>query len=226
VPKALIIEDDVRISEDLKNLLQMNGWKSETCGNGADGLQLLTQFSYDLLLLDWCLPELTGLEICKSIRARGITVPVVFITAQSDIDSTEAGLEAGGDDYLTKPFNERELMARIKSVMRRPRAILELDVLESGGLVFDEKKRSINYKGQTVQLTATEHGLIGYLWRHRDESFTAAQLLAANWQSDSEVSEDSVRVHIRILRKKLELAAMPPLVVHKRGFGYSIELPG
>lgn len=224
--KALIIEDDVRISEDLKRLLSLNGWKAETCGNGADGLQLIMQFSYDLLLLDWCLPELTGLEICKRVRAKGISVPVIFITAQSDIDSTEAGLEAGGDDYLTKPFNERELMARIKSVMRRPRAVVDLEILQVGDLVLDEKKRTISYGAHSIQLTATEHGLIGYLLRHREDSFSSAQLLAAVWQSDSEVSEDSVRVHIRILRKKLELAGLPSLIVHKRGFGYSIELPG
>lgn len=220
--KALIIEDDHEIAADLAKLMSLNGWKVETAHNGSDGLQLLEQFSFDLLLLDWCLPDLTGLEICKRYRNSGGTMPIIFITGQTAIEYKESGLDAGSDDYLTKPFDERELMARVRNAMRRPRAIVELETVRLGTLTFDNRKRTICDGAKKAQLTAAEYSVIEYLLRHKGEAFSAAQLFNAIWQSDSEASEETVRVHIRIIRRKLELAELPTIIEHKRGFGYSI----
>jgi len=225
VAKALIIEDDHEIAADLAKLMSLSGWKVETSYNGADGLQLLSQFSYDLLLLDWCLPDLTGLEICKRYRNSGGTMPIIFITGQSAIEYKESGLDAGGDDYLTKPFDERELMARVRNAMRRPRAIVELGTMRMGALNFDSRVRTISDGTKKVQLTAAEYSVVEYLLRHKGEAFSAAQLFTAIWQSDSEASEETVRVHIRIIRRKFELAQLPTIIEHKRGFGYSIAEP-
>lgn len=223
--KALIVEDDPGIAGDLAKLLTLNGWMVEQAHTGADGLQLILQFTYDLLLLDWCLPDLTGLEICKRYRGSGGTVPIIFITGQSDIEYKESGLDAGSDDYITKPFDERELMARIRNVMRRPRAIVKVDEFQLGSLVFDGRKRTVSDGGKVVLLTAMEYNLVEFLLRHKGESFTSAQPFGAVWQSDSESTEETVRVHIRVLRRKFEIAGLPPVIQHRRGFGYSIEAP-
>ncbi len=225
MPKALIVEDDPSIATDLAQLFSLNGWTVETTGNGADGLQLLTQFSYDLVLLDWCLPDLTGLEICTRYRSSGGTLPIMFITGQSTVADIESGLDAGSDDYIIKPFNERELMARVRNVMRRPRALVKTDDLRMGSLLFDGRKRTITDGNNQVQLTSMEYNLVEYLLRHKGESFTSSQLFDAIWHSDTESSEETVRVHIRVLRRKLELASMPAIIAHKRGFGYSIQEP-
>lgn len=226
VSKVLIVEDNLSIAESLVQLLQANGWVAETANTGRDGLQLLSQFSYDLVLLDWGLPDVVGIDICKFLRKSGSTVPIIFITAQDDIDSTEAGLEAGGDDYIAKPFNERELMARVRSVMRRPRSVVASDILKLGDLTVDTRRRTVSDGTNTATFTVAEFSILHYLLLHRDESFSSAQLLSGVWPSDQEASEEVVRVHVRVMRKKLELAKLPPIIAHRRGFGYSVELPG
>jgi DNA-binding response OmpR family regulator len=222
VPKALIVEDDVDIATDLANLLKLNDWTAEICHHGADALQLMLNYSYDLFLLDWTLPEMTGFEICQKYRQKGGNQPIIFISGNRDISFKEAGLDAGSDDYITKPFDERELMARIRSVMRRPREISPVEDLQLGSFQLDIRKRTISNGNTTVQLTNVEYKLLEYLFRHHAESFSTAQLFAAVWESDADSSEETVRVHIRVLRKKLELANFPPVIEHRRGFGYSI----
>lgn len=223
--KALIVEDDVDIAKDLARLLELNDWLVEICHNGADALQLMLQYSFDLFLLDWNLPEMTGFEICQKYRKEGGNQPIIFISGNSAISFKEAGLDAGSDDYITKPFDERELMARVRTVMRRPREITLSEDSKIGSLHLDSRKRTISDGSKVAQLTNIEYRLLDYLGRHSGESFSTAQLFAAVWQSDSESSEETVRVHIRILRKKLELAQLPPILMHRRGFGYSVVKP-
>lgn len=223
MPKVLVVEDEASIAADLSKLLSLNGWTVETAFNGTDGLQLLRQFSYDLVLLDWCLPGTTGFDICKQYRASGGSIPIIFITGQSDISFKESGLDAGSDDYITKPFDERELMARVRTVMRRPRTIADIQDLQLGACKLDAKKRTISDGTKSAQLTALEYSLMEYLVRHKNQSFNTAQLFEAVWLSDTESSEETVRVHIRVLRRKLELAGLPPLINHRRGFGYSVS---
>lgn len=223
--KALIVEDDSEIAASLAKLLALNGWTTETTNNGADGLQLITQFAYDLVLLDWCLPDLSGIEICTRHRNVGGNTPIIFITGQSDVSFIESGLDAGSNDYITKPFVERELMARIRNVMRQPIATVNFEQLQLGDLKFDSRYRTISSGGKTAQFTAVEYNLIDYLLRHKGESFNTAQLFKAIWESDSNSSEETVRVHIRIVRRKLELAELPAIIVHRRGFGYCLEEP-
>lgn len=222
MPKALIVEDDVDIATDLANLLKLNNWTAEICHHGADALQLMLHYSYDLFLLDWTLPEMTGFEICQRYRQKGGNQPIIFISGNRDTSFKEAGLDAGSDDYITKPFDERELMARIRSVMRRPREISPVEDLQLGSFQLDIRKRTISNGNTTVQLTNVEYKLLEYLFRHHTESFSTAQLFTAVWESDADSSEETVRVHIRVLRKKLELANFPPVIEHRRGFGYSI----
>ncbi|MDR3616386.1 MAG: response regulator transcription factor [Candidatus Obscuribacterales bacterium] len=223
--KALIIEDDPNVANTLAELLRHSGWTIETTNNGADGLQLISQFSYDLVLLDWCLPDLTGLELCTRYRASGGTMPIIFITGQNDVADIESGLDAGSNDYITKPFEKRELMARIRNVMRQPRGIATVDVIRISNITFDSRRRLISSETKVAQFTAVEYNLIEYLLRNKGESFTTDQLFNAIWQSDSNSSEETVRVHIRVVRRKLELAGLPALILHRRGFGYSLEEP-
>lgn len=223
--KALIVEDDVDIAADLARLMQLNDWLVEICHNGADALQLMLHYPFDLFLLDWNLPEMTGFEICQKYRKEGGSQPIIFISGNSDIAFKESGLDAGSDDYITKPFDERELMARVRTVMRRPREIVHCEDQKIGALQLDSRRRTISNGTSVAQLTNIEYRLLEYLARHLGESFSTAQLFAAVWQSDSESSEETVRVHIRILRKKLELAQLPQILMHRRGFGYSLVKP-
>jgi DNA-binding response OmpR family regulator len=222
VSKALIVEDDVDIAADLARLLELNDWIVEICHNGADALQLMSQYPFDLFLLDWNLPELNGFELCQRYRKDGGNQPIIFISGNSDVSFKEAGLDAGSDDYITKPFNERELMARVRTVMRRPREVIQSKDQSFGSLNLDSRKRTIGDGVRVAQLTNVEYRLLEYLIRHCGESFSTAQLFAAIWHSDSDSSEETVRVHIRILRKKLELAQLPQILIHRRGFGYSV----
>ncbi|MBU6454563.1 MAG: response regulator transcription factor [Cyanobacteria bacterium REEB67] len=223
--KALIVEDESSIASELSGLLTSNGWIAEVATSGADCLQMLDQFSYDLLLLDWNLPDITGLEICKKFRAGGGVIPIIFITGQSGIDYKESGFDAGSDDYITKPFDGRELMARIRNVMRRPQTIVKADAVSVGTLSLNTLRRTLSEGEKAVQLTQVECNLLDFLARHSGQAFTTAQLFASVWHSDSESSEETVRVHIRVLRRKLELAGLPPILAHRRGFGYSIATP-
>jgi DNA-binding response OmpR family regulator len=114
MPKLLLVEDDTDLSTHLSDLLESHGWQVEKADNGADGLMLLRNFKYDFALLDWNLPELSGIEICRKFRADGGDTPVIFLTSKGEIEDKECGLDAGGDDYLTKPFDVRELLARMR----------------------------------------------------------------------------------------------------------------
>lgn len=225
MPKVLIVEDNSEVSAHLAEILKIDGWLVEQAYDGTDAQQFLQNCTYDLILLDWCLPDTSGLEICKKIRAEGLNYPIIFITAQSDIDSIEAGLVAGGDDYILKPFNERELSARIKSIMRRPRSIQNPDSITIGLLNLDGKTRTLGDGKNSIQLTQTEYRLLNFLATHREESFSALKLLSAVWHSEKESSEEAVRVQIKVLRRKLELANLPAILVHRRGFGYSLQAP-
>jgi DNA-binding response OmpR family regulator len=220
--KVLLVEDDQQLANALREWFTSNGYVFEHTANGADGLQMLTNFAYDTIILDWMLPGLTGLEVCKQYRKAGGKSHVIFLTGQGETEEIEAGLDAGADDYMVKPFKIRELAARLRSLQRRPSTLISNE-LTIDNLTLDPVKQVFVVDGQTYQLTAKECGLLEYLMRNPNHPYHSDALVSAVWPSDSSGSAEALRTWIRNLRKKLESAGKGGFIKTIPGVGYVIE---
>lgn len=221
--KFLIVDDDVDFCLRVKDWFRDKPLiELEMAGTGGDGLQLLRSFSYELILLDWRLPDMTGLAVCKEYRSSGGKTHIIFLTGEGDIECKEAALLAGGDDYLVKPVDMRELYARARSVLRRS---LEMtpDDLNIRGLSLKTEERVAEAEGKQIRLSPKECVILEYLIKHADRPYSASKLLAALWPSDSEVSEGTVRTSILNLRKKLAEIGHGELIKLVVNSGYVIE---
>ena len=178
--KVLIVEDDPQLQRKLQEWFISENHLVEAVDSGEDALQLLTNFKFDLVLLDWNLTDITGLNVCQRYRENGGTTPIIFLTGEGDIDHKEAGLNSGADDYLVKPFELRELAARIRSVLRRPHELLPSE-LKVGDVCLDPSKRSVTYGASQMHLMPKECALLEYLMRHPNHCFSAKTLLDAVW---------------------------------------------
>ncbi len=223
MPKMLIVDDDREASRELKTAMEPHGWQVELCDTGRDAMQLLRNFQYDFILLDWNLPDTTGPEICTQFRKNGGVTPIIFLTGRQEIESIEHGLDCGGDDYMTKPFIVRELLARIRSVKRRPAQVKEGKLTLGRQLNFDPKLRTVKCGDESVQLSPTESGLLETICRQPNSYFSAADLFEAVWPSETDSTEDIVRTHMKVLRRKLKLLIDTELIETVRGSGYLIR---
>ena len=219
------VEDDAEFSQALSKTLVSQGWMVETASTGRDGLQLLTNFRYDFVLLDWDLPDITGLEICRQFRTAGGTTPVIFVTGRSDIEDREAGLDCGGDDYITKPFDVRELLARIRAIQRRPRTLERAPLVAAQGLALDPRCFGTAVtNGKSVQLSLTESNILEFFLRNRNLIFLClAEVFEEVWPSDSEASVDTVKVTMGLLRRKLTQIGAEGLISTVKGSGYILR---
>ena len=220
--KILLVEDDVELANNLTRSLAKEGHMLETVHSGEDALQMLESYQFEVIILDWSLPGITGLEVCRTFRKNGGTTSVIFLTGHSDIQSKESALDSGGDDYLTKPFESRELNARIRSVLRRPVHNLNLG-LSIKGVELAPAKRIMTINSTTYYLTPKECALLEYLMRHPNCAFSADALVDAVWPSDGEGTAASVRSWMRLLRQKLDAAGCPDFIKTQHGSGYIIE---
>ncbi|TVY04282.1 response regulator transcription factor [Cohnella terricola] len=208
--KILIIEDEAAIADLLKYGLQEEGYRTQSALSGIDGLMMLPDFQPDLLLLDWMLPDMSGLDICKKVTDT-YNIPIVMITAKSDITDKVLGLEFGADDYITKPFDIREVSARIRTVLRRmdqANRSLEKPVKASGRFKDIEivtSERLVTKGGDEVELTPKEFDLLLKLYTHQGQVFSRAELLDEIWGYDYAGDTRTVDTHIQRLRKKLDL---------------------
>lgn len=220
--KVLLIDDDVELSKILADELTRANWTVETAHDGGDGLQLLSNFAYDLVVLDWNMPVMDGLQVLTRYRAQGGTTPVIFLTGEQTIENKEQGLDAGADDYLTKPFNLREFMARVRSLHRRPRDLVQ-ETLQFHGCELDTRVRQLKFGGKEIKLSSTECAILEYMMRHPDNLVSGADLFKRVWPADSDAREDTVRVHMHVLRRKLNLAGAPELISTVKGSGYILK---
>lgn len=220
--KILLVEDDQDLVSRLKDWFTAEKHMLETAANGEDGLQLLTNFEYDIVLLDWTLPGVSGLDVCKRYRSNGGTTFVIFLTGKGDIASKEQALDCGADDYLVKPFDTRELSARIRSVMRRPASLLPSE-LRIGDVLLDPEKRVLSANGKTCQLMPKEAALLEFFMRHPNRVYGSKNLLDAVWSSEAEASTETVRSWLRNLRGKLASVGVEDLIKTIPGSGYLIE---
>jgi DNA-binding response OmpR family regulator len=222
--KILIVEDDPALQKNVKGWLEAEHFMVETVGTAQDALSFVGAYKYDLLILDWELPDSTGFDICKSYRQGGGKAPVLFLTARSSIDDKEAGLEVGGDDYLTKPFHVRELLARVRALLRRPSSLND-NVLHAGNLILDSKSFRLTKGGRDVRLARMEFALLEFLMRNQGQVFSQEALLERVWSSDSERSSEGLRGCIKKLRDKIDDKDQASLITNIHGVGYKFDPP-
>jgi DNA-binding response OmpR family regulator len=220
--KVLLIDDDVRIISKVSEWLSLEGHGVEAATTGEDGLQMLENYQFDVIVLDWALPQMSGVQVLRKFRTGGGITPVIFLTGKDDMDSKEQGLDAGADDYLPKPFDPRELSARIRSLLRRP-AVLVSNTLKAGKLVLDCASQKVHCDGQQIILGRLEFAVLEFLLRHQNRCFTGEQLMRKIWPSDTEASDLAVRSCIKHLRDKLAAANGGTIIKHVHGSGYTVE---
>ncbi|WP_404783735.1 response regulator [Altericista sp. CCNU0014] len=220
--KILLIEDDRNLAFMLQEMLQDRHYLVDVAFDGESGLDLAIAFEYDLILLDVMLPKQSGIRVCQQLRARRNQVPVLILTAQSTSDQKVAGLDAGADDYLTKPLNVPELLARIRALLRRGQGAAS-PVLEWQGLQLDPTTFQVTGNGQLVPLTAKEYGLVELFLRNPQQIFSQSVLVERLWDSKNIPTENAVRAHIKSLRKKLKTVGLGDLVETVFGLGYRLR---
>ncbi|MGV3466614.1 MAG: response regulator transcription factor [Heyndrickxia sp.] len=227
--KILVVDDEPSIVTLLKFNLEQAGFKVVTALNGKEGYWLASQESLDLIVLDLMLPEMDGMEICKSLRQEKINTPILMLTAKDDELDKILGLELGADDYLTKPFSPREVVARVKAILRRTKINEDLEptvekVLKIGDLDILPEQYEARFKGEKLELTPKEFELLLYLAQHAGKVLSRDQLLNAVWDYDYAGDTRIVDVHISHLREKIEQDTKQPQYIKTiRGFGYKME---
>ena len=222
MPLVLVVEDEPQIAEILEGYLRTDGYRTERAGDGERALSLFRSAHPDLILLDVMLPGVGGLEVLKTVRAES-TTPVIMLTARTEELDKLLALELGADDYVTKPFRPREVMARIKAVLRRTQpAGVGTALLRLGALELDPLQASVRVEGEALRLTATEFRLLHHLAGAPGRIFTRAELLEAALP-ESEALERVIDVHLRNLRRKLEAADAAEMLQTVRGMGYRLS---
>jgi len=220
--KILVVDDDQELTSALVDHLKSHGYVVEDCACGEDALQLLASFHYDLILLDWSMPGINGDEVCACFRRKGGQTPIIFLTGQGDIVSKETGLDAGADDYVVKPYEIRELMARVRTTLKR-RTGAVLQQLEVDELVLNVEACHMSIGTKVISLRPKELNLLEFLMRNTNRVYSAQQLLDAVWTSESEVTTGSVRSWMNLLRQKLSEAGKPDLIETVARSGYTIR---
>ncbi len=220
--KILLVEDEEAIREMVVLSLSRAGFETEEAADAAEAEQKLADGLPDLILLDWMLPGMSGIELARRLRREEYTreVPIIMLTARGEEDDKVRGLEAGVDDYLSKPFSPRELVARMKAVMRRSQPIGESEVVEVDGLCLDLSSHRVTANGAALEMGPTEFRLLHFFMSHPERVFSRTQLLDRVWSRGSFVEERTVDVHIRRLRKALEPTGHERLIQTVRGAGY------
>jgi len=218
----LIIEDEAAIREMVNFTLSKAGFDLREASDAAEAEALMAEQLPDLILLDWMLPGMSGIELARRLKRDEYSrqVPIIMLTARSEEDDRVGGLEAGADDYVTKPFSPRELVARIKAVLRRAQPEGEGETLEADGVLLDAASHRVSVEGESLDLGPTEYRLLKHFMSHAERVFSRGQLLDAVWGRNSFVEERTVDVHILRLRKVLGQHGRDRLVQTVRGAGY------
>lgn len=224
-PYALVVEDEEPLLELLSYNLRKEGYEVGVARDGEEALVMLQERVPDILLLDWMLPKVTGIEVCRQARSKSATqnLPIVMITAKFEESDRIRGLDTGADDYIVKPFSIDELLARVRAVMRRIRPGLAEDRLVNGNLAIDRGSHTVTRNGLEIHLGPTEFRLLDYLMQHPGRVFSREQLLDAVWGSDVYVEARTVDVHIGRLRKALNKHADTDPIRTVRSAGYALN---
>lgn len=221
--KILVIEDEHKIANSIKKGLEQENFAVDVTYNGTVGFDLASSETYDVIILDRLLPGIDGIEICKKLRQNNIHVPILILTAKGQVSDKVEGLNAGADDYLTKPFAFEELLARIRALSRRPKLSTSA-VLKARDLKMDTLNFDVERDGKKIHLSSKEFSLLDYLIRHKGKIITKEQIINHVWDYDSNILPNTVEAYIKLLRSKIDKPfRSKPLIYTVRGFGYKIE---
>ncbi len=222
--KILLIEDDKRLAKLVKGVLEDEKYTVDVENNGDMGYEIGLRNAHDLVIIDWMLPGRDGPSICRGIRAAGMAVPILMLTARSQVEDRVAGLESGADDYLVKPFDFNELIARIRALSRRytPGRVDSAE-LRVGTIVMDLNAHSIRRGNLPIDLTKREWDMLEFFLRHPNQTLSRAEILDYAWSYDTQVRPDLVDVYVSYLRQKLTISGRKDPIQTVRGFGYMLE---
>lgn len=223
--KILIVEDEPKTGDYLKQGLMEAGFLTELATNGVDGLHLAQTGDFDLVVLDVMLPGLNGWQVLERLRQSGKELPVLFLTARDQVEDRVKGLELGADDYLVKPFAFSELLARVRTLLRRGKGALEPSILQAADLELDLLRRRVVRAGNRIELTAKEFALLELLLRRQGEVLPRSMIASQVWDMNFDSDTNVIEVAIRRLRAKVDDPYEPKLIRTVRGMGYVLEVP-
>jgi len=223
--KLLLVEDDAETSAFIVRGFRERGYTVDHAVNGRDGLFLGTDGKYDIIIVDRMLPLMDGLSLVRALRSSNVPTPVLFLTTMSGIDDRVEGLDAGGDDYLVKPFAFSELNARVNALARRPHTPVQITMLRVADLELNLLKRTVTRGGEAIDLQPREFQLLEYLMRHADQIVTRTMLLEGVWEFHFDPQTNIVETHISRLRSKINGKRNVDLIHTVRGSGYSLRAP-
>ncbi|MGK7928360.1 MAG: response regulator transcription factor [Spirulina sp.] len=228
--RILLVDDEIELTEPLRQILRREGYEVDVAKEGIVGMQLALENNYDLLILDWMMPQKSGLEICRELRSQSVagavsrsqTPPVLFLTAKDTVDARVMGLDAGADDYLVKPFELRELLARVRALLRRATR-LELAArghLKIADLEFDPKNQMAYRGDRAISLSEKEAKLLSYFMQNAGQLLTHQQIFQALWRGEEQPNSNVLAALVRLLRRKIESKGEMPLIHTIYGKGY------
>ena len=220
--RVLVVEDEVKMAGLLKRALEEEGYAVDVASDGREALWLGTENPYDAIVLDVMLPELDGFAVCRGLREAGRWSPVLMLTARDGVSDRVAGLDAGADDYLTKPFSLAELLARIRALVRRG-AVERPAILRAGDLTLDPASKAVARDGTAIELTAKEFALLEYLMRHPGEVLARTRLIEHVWDFAYEGDSNVVDVYVRYVRNKVDRPFRRDSIETVRGVGYRLR---
>ena len=221
--RILVVDDERSIVDAVATALRYEGYEVDEAFTGRDALDSVAESEPDLVVLDWMLPDIEGIEVGRRLREQGFKTAVLFLTAKDATENKIDALRAGGDDYVTKPFSLAEIVARIQAILRRTAGVLPGDVLRFGDLVLDERRHEVFRGDTTIPLTATEFALLRYFMLNPRRVLSKGQILQNVWRYDFGGNSNVVETYVSYLRKKLD-ATGPPLIKTVRQAGYMLEL--
>ncbi|MEM8828861.1 MAG: two-component system response regulator RppA [Cyanobacteria bacterium P01_G01_bin.19] len=219
--KILLVDDEAELSDPLSRVLIQEGYEVDVANHGTAGMKLALENQYDLTILDWMLPGKSGLEICRAMRSHSLATPVLFLTAKDTIDDRVDGLDAGADDYLVKPFELRELLARVRALLRRGTSETSTsDRLKVADLELDVENQ-LAYRGdKAIELSEKEVMLLAYFMQHQDRLLTHEEIYSYLWRSEEQPSSNVLAALVRLLRRKVEIKGQTQLIHTVYGKGY------
>ena len=220
--RVLIIEDEHKIANALKRVFQQEHYAVDVCYDGEEGLAMGTNQPYDIMIIDLGLPKKDGLEVIKELRQQSVHTPVIVLTAKGSTSEKVAGLDAGADDYILKPFAMDEVLARVRALLRRP-ADQQTTVLEAEDLTLNTTTYEVKRGGKVIPLTSKEFSLLEYLLRNKGRPLSKDEIIGHVWDYDADVLPNTVEVYIRYLRQKIDDPFDKPIIHTARGFGYSVK---
>ncbi len=220
--KLLLAEDDELTISAVVDILTRERLDIDVAVTGTDAREKILFYGYDIIVLDWGLPGISGPELCKEIRDAGIKTPVLMLTGKSSIIDKEQGFTSGADDYLTKPFHSKELVLRVQALLRRPQTYIG-DTIQCGKIILDTKAKRVSKDGTALRLRPKEYDLLEFLMRHKGTIFSAEAIFERVWSSDSESANDAIFTCMKRLRQQIDDEGAPSIIKTVRGSGYVID---